>query len=97
MVREGRHETRRRKKRAKLNVELQVDDDALSYSSADSVTLPEEDWLRENNARCRIGYQGKPPPCLLVAYVIFAANIIYRSREVSCRTPIILCPFLITF
>ena len=56
LVKEGRRETRRRKKRAKLNVELQVDDDALSYSSADSLTLSEEEWLRENNARCRRGY-----------------------------------------
>ncbi len=55
-VREGRRENRIRKKRAKLNVELQVDDEALSYSNADSLTLSEEEWLRENNARCRRGY-----------------------------------------
>ena len=63
MVKEGRRDTRRRKKRAKLNVELQVDDDALSNSSANSLTLSKEEWLHENNARCRRGecftYEGE--------------------------------------
>jgi hypothetical protein len=53
LVREGIHDTRRRKKRAKRNVELHVDDDALSYSNANLLTLREEEWLRDNNTRCR--------------------------------------------
>ena len=51
-----RRENRRRKKRTRLNVVLLSDDDALSHSSAESLTQSEKEWLRENNAKCARGY-----------------------------------------
>jgi hypothetical protein len=51
-----RRKIRRRKKKTRLNVELLSDDDALSHSSAESLTLSEKKWLREKNAKCVRGY-----------------------------------------
>jgi hypothetical protein len=55
-MRVERRETRRRKKRTRLNVRLTSDDDALSHSSADSLTISEKEWLADNNRKCARGY-----------------------------------------
>ena len=49
-------ENRPRKKRFRLNVVLLSDDDARSYSSAESLTLSEKEWLQDNNLQCARGY-----------------------------------------
>jgi hypothetical protein len=51
-----KRENRRRKKRTRLNVVLLSDDDARSYSSAESLTVSEKEWLQDNNSKCARGY-----------------------------------------
>jgi len=55
-MRAERRETRPRKKRARLNDPLMPDDDALSYSSAESLTRSKKEWLADNNRKCARGY-----------------------------------------
>jgi len=51
-----KRENRRSKKRTRFVVVLPSDDDARSYSSAESLTVSEKELLRDNNSKCTRGY-----------------------------------------